>query len=410
MGAADGRRFGGLTPRTVSLADRGAWKNDWTGLHLAARYGHAESVEVLLKHGRHLLEERNKDGWTALLLAARYDADECVRLLVAAGADLEAHTKNHATPLQLAAREGHHGVVRLLCDNGANLEARNKDAWTPLLLACRYASPALVELLVDAGADLSAVNKDNWNGFHLAARYKGLKSLTYMLKRDPADKPEQTRAAVNAMTSGGYSPVMLAAQEGSYPITRLLCDVPHIDLELKTRDGYTALHWATRKEHIECARALVRGGADPDSIDSEGCTPLMLAAMFERLPSMRLMIDMGADVCAQDLDGQTVLHWAAMLSSMAATRAVMDRLGAPSYVGEARQRLLTMGDVPAIERAGVVKQGMVPVPVVQRLLRIRDRWARTATEVAREKECREVENVLVSIEIWSNECAEVSSA
>ena len=45
--------------------------------------------------------------------------------------------------------------------------------------------------------------------------------------------------------------------------------------------GRTALHWAGRSGHVECAEALLKAGADPLITDDSGQTPLDLATNTE---------------------------------------------------------------------------------------------------------------------------------
>lgn len=49
------------------------------------------------------------------------------------------------------------------------------------------------------------------------------------------------------------------------------------DLNWKDDDGATALHFATQKNHIDCAIILIKRGANPDTCDSLGRSPLLWA-------------------------------------------------------------------------------------------------------------------------------------
>ena len=57
-----------------------------TALMLAARFGTAENVKVLLDAGADV-NARNEDGGTALIYAARFGTAENVKVLLDAGAD-----------------------------------------------------------------------------------------------------------------------------------------------------------------------------------------------------------------------------------------------------------------------------------------------------------------------------------
>jgi len=67
------------------------------------------------------------------------DVTSCLALLIAAGADVEACTRESgSTPMHLAAKEGRINAIRQLVAAGAQVEVRNKDCNTPQGLARRH--------------------------------------------------------------------------------------------------------------------------------------------------------------------------------------------------------------------------------------------------------------------------------
>ena len=53
----------------------------------------------------------------------------------------------------------------------------------------------------------------------------------------------------------------------------------HIDLSAADPDGSTALHWAVRRDDLETANLLIRGGANVKAANRYGVTPLSLASV-----------------------------------------------------------------------------------------------------------------------------------
>ena len=51
-----------------------------------------------------------------------------------------------------------------------------------------------------------------------------------------------------------------------------------VNLDRQDPNGYSALHFAAFHGHIDCARSLIKGGADPSIINEHGCTPLETVA------------------------------------------------------------------------------------------------------------------------------------
>ena len=77
------------------------------------------------------------DGWTPLHLAAFFGHADAVRLLLEAGADIQAVSRNSLrnTPLHAAAAGSHAAVVRLLLDRGARADAVDAGGYTPAQIA-----------------------------------------------------------------------------------------------------------------------------------------------------------------------------------------------------------------------------------------------------------------------------------
>ena len=73
----------------------------------------------------------------------------------------------------------------------------------------------------------------------------------------------------------------------------------------------TALMAAAVHGHLEAARLLLEGGADPSLTDSDGNTPLMAAAEQGQREVLRLLLGHGVVVDAAELDhGWTAFHFA----------------------------------------------------------------------------------------------------
>lgn len=131
------------TPLINLLCDRGADPN--TAIHRAALQGEDEAVHALIARGARIdlpvaaalgrTEDARRllapaDGGTrqfALALAAQFGHAEIVRLLLDAGEDPNRYSPghSHATPLHQAALAGHGEVVRLLVERGARLDIKD---------------------------------------------------------------------------------------------------------------------------------------------------------------------------------------------------------------------------------------------------------------------------------------------
>lgn len=117
-------------------AVRGFSADGWTPLHLAAFFGHAKVVEVLLAHNADVTAvSKNSNGNTALHAALAGHHPFVAGLLIGAGADVNAADAAGWRPLHLAAANNHLDAMKTLIAQGADVHAANAHGETPLSLA-----------------------------------------------------------------------------------------------------------------------------------------------------------------------------------------------------------------------------------------------------------------------------------
>lgn len=76
------------------------------------------------------------------------------------------------------------------------------------------------------------------------------------------------------------------------------------------RLGWTPLHYAASKGHIETARLLLSHKAMVNAPSPEGTTPIMMAAFSGDKAMVQLLLTAGADVTTRNLKGQNASDWA----------------------------------------------------------------------------------------------------
>jgi len=114
------------------------------------------------------------------------------------------------------------------------------------------------------------------------------------------------RYAGNAgeVSDGQTTPVMLAAHTGdASKVRELVAD--GADLDAQDAYGWTALRYAVRANHEDCAAALIELGAKVDLASASGRTPLMSAAGNGLSHMIRLLTKSGADRTLKNKEGQT---------------------------------------------------------------------------------------------------------
>ena len=115
----------------------------WRALHWAACEGHADVIEVLLKHGANV-NAKDNGGWTALHWAAKLGHADVVEVLLKHGADVNARDDRGWTALHVA---GNADVAEILLQHGADINAKDNDGKTALYFAQRNGCSNVVALL-----------------------------------------------------------------------------------------------------------------------------------------------------------------------------------------------------------------------------------------------------------------------
>ena len=138
----------------------------------AATFGDLDRLTELLAEDPELVDAMSGDGFTTLHLAAFFGQADAVRLLLARGASVDRNGTGWmtGTPLHAAASGSHATVVRMLLDAGADPNNRQRHGYTPLHSAAANGDLESVELLLDAGADPAATNDDGDTALILAER------------------------------------------------------------------------------------------------------------------------------------------------------------------------------------------------------------------------------------------------
>ncbi|MCE1246975.1 MAG: ankyrin repeat domain-containing protein [Firmicutes bacterium] len=121
-------------------------------------------------------------------------------------------------------------------------------------------------------------------------------------KTPPPAPPQPTKISedefLKAVKNGDIDKVEKALTQG-------------MNVNLRTKDGWTPLYWAACKGHTRIAEILIDRGAYTNAKASNGETPLHEAAFFGHTTTIKLILSKGADVNVKNNQGFTPLHRAA---------------------------------------------------------------------------------------------------
>ena len=276
----------------------------------ACEEGDLERVRQLIQDGQDVNRGDSYRTTTPLMFAAYFGHDQVVRELIGAGADVNGKDKYKQSALHWASRCGHSSVVKTLAEAGANLNEQDVDGVTPLMDAAAKGHANVVVELVRAGVDVSVVSsRECWSvaagstALHFAAEKKRIECGVLLVEagadmrtknkdfKSPLDLESHFQQAVlhkasrlglsnvvttlaeaganlNEQDERGMTPLLEAAYMGRANVVveliRTGADVSVVSsCEWKSvAAGSTALHFAAKKNRIECGVRLVEAGAD----------------------------------------------------------------------------------------------------------------------------------------------------
>lgn len=233
------------------------------------------------------------DGTTPLHWAVHDNAVDEVRRLIAAGANVNAKNDFGATPMSEAAMVGNTAVIKMLLDAKADPDSPSADGQTALMVVSRTTNVEAARLLIAAGANVNAKESQrNQTALMWAAAQRQAEMVKLLVSKD---------ADTNARTMLNDVQSQVSAEPRA---------------QYRSYGGLTPLMYATREGCLECAKALIEGGAKIDMPDPEGVTPLLLAITNFHFDTAKYLINAGANVDKWDWWGRSPLWCAVDLNTI----------------------------------------------------------------------------------------------
>lgn len=249
---------------------------------------------------------------------------------IRAGANVNATQDDGTSALMWAVYRLEHDVAQALLDRGADPDARNSLGASPLCEAVAIADGKLVTMLLKAGADPNLGNSDGQSPLMIAARVGSLPLVQALVKAGArVNEREKYR---------GQTALMWAVAGSSVEVVDfLLRNRAEVDARAAVNDwgnqitsepraqyrpagGLTALLYATRSGCLECARLLLKAGADINRPTPEGVTPLMNAIDNNSYEIANYLLDQGANPHLADWWGRTALYLSADMRTRGTAR------------------------------------------------------------------------------------------
>jgi hypothetical protein len=175
-----------------------------------------------------------------------------------------------------------------------------------LLTACGRGNIDEIRQLLEIGCDVNVmVPLPESMGTHAGTHF-----TTPLYTACAGNQIEVARLLVNRgadveLSSGGFTPLLLASAAGHYGMVCLLIFVGRANIDCVTDKGATPFSMASSGGFLAIVRLLLDRGADVNRTFEDGATALHLACQDGHTEVVGLLIDRGADINAALPDGRT---------------------------------------------------------------------------------------------------------
>lgn len=107
--------------------------------------------------------------------------------------------------------------------------------------------------------------------------------------------------------NSGENALMFLSLNGNYEFVKYFISVKHAAVD---KEGWTALHYAATKGHLDVVKYLISNDADVDADSPSNATPLMMAARYGHIHVVKYLLDHGADLTAKNTQNLTAIDMA----------------------------------------------------------------------------------------------------
>uniref|UniRef100_A0A8D3E9E9 Histone-lysine N-methyltransferase EHMT2 n=1 Tax=Scophthalmus maximus TaxID=52904 RepID=A0A8D3E9E9_SCOMX len=257
--------------------------------------------------------------------AAKQGEVQRVLLMLMEGIDptYQPDSQNKRSALHAAAQRGLLEVCYMLIQAGANVDAQDKDLRTPLVEAIINNNIEVARYLVQNGA--CVYHEDGYTGLHHAAKLGNLEIVRMLLETGQVD--------VNAQDSGGWTPIIWAAEHKHVDVIKTLLN-RGADVTISDKELNVCLHWAAYAGNVDIAELVLNSGCSLAAVNMHGDTPLHIAAREGYLECVTLFLSRGADIDIVNREGDTPLTlarvdtpvWVALQINRKLRRGITNRM------------------------------------------------------------------------------------
>ncbi|KAI4246285.1 MAG: hypothetical protein L6R42_009934 [Xanthoria sp. 1 TBL-2021] len=304
----------------------------WT----AAYQGHADVVDILINKFKQdhspeatakFIDQRPfpRSGHPILWAACSSSSPETVRVLLDHGAKYQSNWYK-ATPLLATATYDRPNVAETLLDYHRRgkidvcINQRANNGRTALYVACERNRQRILEQLLDAGADYTIRDDQDCTPLHAGTHHDGIGVLTALYKKaSEEDDKDALKYFINARAKWGQTALIHAVDRNKVAHVYFLLD-RGADYTISEHGGNNPLHSACRHGNEQICEKLIKQAQEShetisfqeflDLRNRDGCTALHLATCEQKVSIVKLLLGHGADFTIFNNHDVTPLHGA----------------------------------------------------------------------------------------------------
>ena len=240
-------------------------------IHMTCKEGYLEGTRLLLEKGANL-ETYNGHGYSPFGLGLLKEHKDVCELLLKKEPKLLNKIVDTALgdyPIHVASKGGNSEIIKLLLNKGSYITSKNKEGLSPIHLVTRCGNIRIAKLLIDKLPNVvKDRSKSGQTPLHIGVEYNNLQMVSELLKHD---------TFVNAQDNEKSTPLHVACKRGNIQIVKLLIE-KNAFINIHDKLGLTPLHVAIKNKNPEIVQFLVqKSNCNLNVKDKNGKTALDMA-------------------------------------------------------------------------------------------------------------------------------------